>query len=46
MLLHVVIRGQIREGGHLWFTATVVCNKVGISGQELFGIARSIHLLV
>jgi len=46
MLLHLVIRGQIREWGHFWFTATVVCYKAGISGQELLGIARSVLVLM
>jgi hypothetical protein len=46
MLLHLVIRGQIREGGHFWFTGTVVCNKANNSGQELFGIARSVLVLM
>jgi hypothetical protein len=45
-LLHQVIREQIREGGHFWFTATVVCNKTGILGQELFGITISVHIVV
>lgn len=46
MLLHLVITGHIREGGHFWFTTTVVCYKAGISGQELFGIARSVLLFI
>jgi hypothetical protein len=45
MLLHLIIRGHIREGGRFWFTTTVVCYKVRISGQELFGIARSVLVL-
>jgi len=34
--------GEEREDGHCWFTGTVTCNRVGIWGQGLFGIGRSV----